>query len=70
MKIKTRDIETPYNTTPTLYQIELDLGSQGTVSMTFTNRLLAQQEFYRIKTQAQFGGVWIQSIKNHNLFDQ
>ena len=62
MKIKTRDIDAPDTAKTTNYTITIDLGHRGQITMSFTDRLLGRQEFQRLKTQSQFGGVWINKI--------
>jgi hypothetical protein len=62
MKIKTRDIDAPDTAKPADYTITIDLGHRGQIIMTFTDRDLGRQEFQRLKTQSQFGGVWISKI--------
>ncbi len=47
--------------TPSLWVLDV-VTRHDRVVMNFTNRQMAEGEYKRIKTQAQFGGQWLTSI--------
>jgi len=45
------------------WSIDIDLGKGGgRIQLTYTNPALAKTDYERLKTQAAYGGYWIQGI--------
>lgn len=54
---------------PRIYRLFVDNG-QGTVSMIFNQRHMAQQEYNRIKGQGSYLGHWLKHIELKDEVDQ